>query len=367
MDESRLYRFLTGELDEAECKEFYDWVKESDSNRKVFSGLKNIWVFARRKGQLSDADLRQEYQRFIARRATHESQMDVDSRTVSRKHTFGYYLLRIAAAVLFLYGTGITYLHMQQRENEEYYEIQTRRGEKSQLLLSDGTKIWINSDSHLRYPTRMTKRNVVVYLDGEAYFEVSKVKGRKFVVHASDLDITALGTSFNVKSYRDEGTVETTLEEGKILIAGDGHRETMQKPIILLPNQRVTIYTEPEKIRGPVITETYPTAYGEMAAVDTPIEPISQKGVLIQHQTNTAIYTSWKDGNLQFRKERFEDLAILLERWYDVKISINDAEIKEWRYTGTFDKETIEQALTALSLSMPFRYTIHKNTVIIEK
>lgn len=367
MDESRLYRFLTGELDEAECKAFYDWVRESDSNRRVFSGMKNTWAFTRRREQLSNADLQQEYQRFIARRTNQESRMDVYSESTSRKHTLGYYLLRIAAVMLFLYGTGITYLHMQQRENGAYYEIQTRRGEKSQLLLSDGTRIWINSESRLRYPTRMTKRNVLVYLDGEAYFEVAKVKGRKFVVHASDLDITALGTSFNVKSYRDEGTVETTLEEGKILITGDRHKEKLEKPLLLLPNQRVTIYTGPDKTQGPAITETYPSAEGEMAAVDTPMEPISQKGVLIQHQANTAIYTSWKDGNLQFRKERFEDLAVLLERWYDVKISINDEEIKEWRYTGTFDKETIEQALTALSLSMPFRFAIHKNTVIIEK
>ncbi len=367
MDESSLYRFLTGEIREEEFNAFYDWVKSSDSNRKTFSGLKNIWVYSRRKGQLSEADLRQEYQRFTARLSNQESRGHTVDRKPPQRHTIGYYLLRIAAIFILLYATGMTYLQMHNTEKEAYYEIHTRRGEKSQLVLSDGTKIWINSDSHLRYPTRMTKRNVVVFLDGEAYFDVAKVKGRKFVVHTSDIDITALGTSFNVKSYQDEGAVETTLEEGKILITGDRQIKKWQKPIVLLPNQRVTIYTGADKTHDPVVTETNPTVGRDKTTDDTNLQQIDHKDVLIQHQTNTAIYTSWKDGNLQFKKERFEDLALLLERWYDVKIIINDAEIKEWRYTGTFDKETVEQALTALSLSMPFRFAIHKNCVTIEK
>ncbi len=367
MAESRLYRFLTGEFNEEEYKTFYEWVKASDSNRKTFSGLKNTWAFSRRKGQMSKADLQQEYQRFVTRRANQESREDSVGRAAAQKHSIGYYLLRIAAILLFIYGTGLTYLQFQTREDEAYYEIHTRNGEKSQVLLSDGTKIWINSDSHLRIPTNITKRNVVIYLDGEAYFDVAKLEGREFVVHTSDLNITALGTSFNVKSYQEEGTVETTLEEGKIVITGDKYMGKLKKSIVLLPNQRVTIYTDSEKIKDPAITETYPTVDEDMAKDYTPMEPIEPNGVLIQNQTNTTIYTSWKDGNLQFRKERFEDLAKLLERWYDVKISINNDEIKEWRYTGTFDKETIEQALTALKLSMPFQYTINKNHVTIEK
>ena len=364
MDESRLHKFLVGALTGEEFKALYDWVKGNDANRRTFSNLKNTWVFSRSRGKMPEAELQQEYIRFITRR---ESREDPEEATLTTpQYTIGYYLLRIAAVLLLVYGTGITYFHLQNRNTETYHEIYTRRGEKSMLLLSDSTRIWINSDSHVRYPTNMNKKNVVVYLEGEAYFDVSKVKGRKFVVHTSDLDITALGTSFNVKSYKEEGLVETTLEEGKILITGEKRTDKLKRPLIMLPNQRVTIYTGSEKKQQAMVDQTHP-AMDEKQPADGPVAQDARQDILIQHQPNTAIYTSWKDGNLQFRKERFEDLAVLLERWYDVKIIINDVEIREWQYTGTFDKETIEQALIALSLSMPFRYTIQKNSITIEK
>ena len=87
----------------------------------------------------------------------------------------------------------------------------------------------------------------------------------------------------------------------------------------------------------------------------------------LRNEPNTDLYTSWKDGKLQFKKERFEDLAVRLERWYDVKITIKDQEMKDWRYTGTFVNETIEQALAALCLSMHFSYNIDKNAIAIDK
>jgi transmembrane sensor len=367
MDETRIYRFLSGEFNEQECRELIDWVNASESNRLIFSELKNTWTVSRRSVQMTKEDIQKEYDRFLTRRVN----LDIPRGSVTEKakniYSMGYYLLRIAAVLLLIYGVGITYLHLQIKDNQEYNEIFTRRGEKSQLVLSDGTKIWINSDSHIRYPTSMNKNRVVVNLDGEAYFDVAKVKGRKFVVNASDLDITALGTSFNVKAYKADGIIETTLEEGKVRITGDRHNTTLKSPLILLPNQRITIYTQQ-------VTSQIKPDNQSSVGVDNPldksgtlIEKPEKKDVIIQDQINTTIYTSWKDGNLQFRKEKFADLALLLERWYDVKILITDEELKEWQYTGTFDKETIEQALTALSMSMPFSYSINKNCVIIEK
>jgi len=367
MDESRIYRFLSGELSAQECQELIDWVNASESNRLNFSELKNAWTVSRRSVQMKKADIQKEYDRFTTRRENPDIPQASVAVPEKNRYSIGYYLLRIAAVLLLIYGSGITYLHLQNNNDQEYYEIYTRRGEKSQLVLSDGTKIWINSDSHLRYPTSMNKNKVVVFLNGEAYFDVARLKGRKFIVNTSDVDITALGTSFNVKAYKADGIIETTLEEGKIQISGDLHNVKLKKSLILLPNQRVTIYTQP--ITSQIKPDNQSNIGVDDAQVksETLIEEPEKKDVIIQDQINTSVYTSWKDGNLQFRKERFEDLALLLERWYDVKIRITDEEIREWQYTGTFDKETIEQALTALSLSMPFRYSINKNCVTIEK
>ena len=361
MDESIIYRYLNGELGEKECLELLDWVNANETNRRIFSEIKNAWTAVAKPEQMTRAELKKEFGRLTARIANKDNLSGSVSIKAKTKHSIGYYLLRIAAVLLFIYGTGITYIYLDDNYNQEFYDIYTRRGEKSQLVLSDGTKIWINSDSHLRYPTSMDKRKVIVQLEGEAYFDVAKMKSRKFVVRTSDVDITALGTSFNVKSYQEEGTVETTLEEGKIQITDAKGAENLRKSLVILPNQRVTIYTNPE-------AEIRPAETDESEGADrVRIEEIESTDVFIQNQANTSIYTSWKDGLLQFRKVRFEDLALLLERWYDISIEINDEAIRDWRYTGTFDKETIEQALHALSMSMPFSYTVVKNQVAINK
>ncbi|HJZ40253.1 MAG TPA: hypothetical protein VJ203_07800, partial [Bacteroidales bacterium] len=144
MEETRIYRFLSGELNEQECRELIDWVNASESNRLMFSELKNTWTVSGLSEQMTNEDIQKEYNIFLTRREN----LDIPQVSVPEKeknsYSIGYYLLRIAAVLLLIYGSGITYLHLQNNNDQEYYEIYTRRGEKSQLVLSDGTKIWIN-------------------------------------------------------------------------------------------------------------------------------------------------------------------------------------------------------------------------------
>ena len=122
-----------------------------------------------------------------------------------------------------------------------------------------------------------------------------------------------------------------------------------------MPNQRVTIFTGGTQASGTTpASEAIPSGDPDMQAAVASAASQSPEMVL-RNEPNTDLYTSWKDGRLQFKKERFEDLAVRLERWYDVKITIKDQEMKDWRYTGTFVNETIDQALAALCLSMHFQ------------
>ncbi len=367
MDISLIYKYLTGSLSAEELKTLLEWVNADKKNSTLFSMLKNTWAVSYQAGKMSAEEVQAEYTRFRTRLEQPEHSGQNDLFSDKPRLTFGKVLLRIAAVILFLYGGATTFMIFHPAEKTEYNEIRTRNGEKSQLVLADGTRIWINSASHLRYPTNVRSRKVRLELEGEAYFEVAKVKGRKFIVEASGLDITALGTAFNVKSYGESGMVETTLEEGKIKITGEPGKLKFSQPLLLIPNQRVTIYTAETPGRSNAgLSETTPPGDSDRPE-SVASKAVEKPEVVLLNEPNTDLYTSWKDGRLQFKKERFEDLAVRLERWYDVKITIHDREMKDWRYTGTFVNETIEQALAALSLSMHFSYNIDKNTISIDK
>ncbi|MFC2138362.1 FecR family protein, partial [Bacteroidota bacterium] len=217
------------------------------------------------------------------------------------------------------------------------------------------------------YPSNLNSNNVKIYLDGEAYFDVVKKKNRKYVINTSSINIEVLGTSFNVKSYSDENTIETTLENGTILINSASNKNRFEKAIILNPNQKATFIKNTEKIKISDISTP-----GKISNQKKNEKAIDKKesikpNLVISKQIDTELYTSWKDGRMVFRKENFYTLSKKMERWYDVQITILDEDLHNWKYTGVFEKETIEQALEALSLSMPFQYEIDQNKIFITK
>lgn len=273
-------------------------------------------------------------------------------------------LFRYAAIGLILLGLGFAgYFYWKPKEQIVYNEIITQTGEKVQIKLSDGTRIWLNASSKLRYPSKLEGENVHVYLQGEAYFDVTHKENRLFQVHAADLNIKVLGTAFNVKSYPEERLVETTLVRGKVRI--EGKNNLPDDYVILLPNQKASYLGNNSKL---IVTESRNKNIHDRSADLPQIKAIASRynaTVVLSNNVNTTFETSWKDGRLDFVDEQFSFLAIKMERWFGVKISIEDPKLMSVRYTGTFEKETIEQALKALSMSLPFKYTIVKDSISI--
>ncbi len=371
MDSNLIYKYLSGELDENQVKKLFKWVKSSENNRKFFAEIKNSWVGAKVQQEKPEVDLLHDFElltiRLNQKKKPKKSVLRIKNPKKSGS-SIGLWLVRIAAVFLLLYSLGGTAYYLYNSGQSAYNVISTKRGEKSHLVLSDGTKIWLNSETTLKYPVNFKRKNVNVFLEGEAYFEVSRNKSRKFIVNASTLNITVLGTSFNVKSYSDERMVETTLEKGKISITGTGGEKALSKTVVLRPNQRATFIKNSDKI----FVSDIPEESKEKALINIFKKPgdvhaTKKPNLILSYRENTKLYTSWKDGQLVFKSERFEDLARRMERWYDINIEIKSQELKDSKYTGIFEKETIEQALKALSLSLPFKYEIDKNLIIINK
>ncbi len=274
--------------------------------------------------------------------------------------------LKYAAIVFLAFAAGWA-VNWQARtqqiaitESEPFMnEVSVEYGSKSQILLPDGTKVKLNSGSKLTYPSSFDDSMRKVQLEGEAFFVVAKETDRPFFVNTSSIAIKVLGTSFNVKSYAEENSIETTLVTGAIEIYNELAAENAQlnkAPIaVLKPMDKATYVKDISAI----------SVSSELKIPDN--MPVLEKkaGILVENQIETALFTAWKDDVLRFKGEKFEQIAIKLERWYDVKIDIRHKTLKEEYFTGQFDSETVEQALEALKLTAPFRYSITKNEIVI--
>ncbi len=237
-----------------------------------------------------------------------------------------------------------------------YNEVSVSFGSKSRILLPDGSLVVLNSGSILKYPSDFEADGRNVYLEGEGYFEVKKDASHPFLVKTKGITVRVLGTKFNVKSYNDEKTIETTLVSGSVEILPN-NKNTEKEKILLTPNQQALFYKETNTIDIQKTEE----APGNVAEADI------SENLKIKTKVDIAQVISWKDNRLVFRNENFDELTKRLERWYDVKIEIKDEDLRKVLITGTFQKESIEQALNALKLITPFKYEMKMNQIIITK
>ena len=223
-------------------------------------------------------------------------------------------------------------------------EIVTRNGSKTNLLLPDGTRVWLNAGSKLNYDTTYGITIREVTLSGEAFFDVIKNPSRPFIIHTGEINIKVLGTAFNVKSYAGDKTIETSLIRGSIEVTFNHYSS---KKINLKPNQKLVVLNSEIKV-------------GETKHSGIMI-PGSQVAIgHLNHFGSDSIVTetAWVQNKLIFQDESFENIARQLERWYGVSIIFEKQELKETHLTGSFKNESIRQALDALKLTASFNYKI---------
>jgi ferric-dicitrate binding protein FerR (iron transport regulator) len=276
---------------------------------------------------------------------------------IFNKHVY-FQILRYAAIILVTFFISLLYYNQRGEENlpeGDNVKFIVENGSKGTVVLPDGSKVWLNSGSELIYPPDLSlKGNRKVKLIGEAFFDIRKNTDNPFYIKTKKVNIKVLGTKFNVKSYPDEEDVKATLISGEILLYKD--KEEDKAVHLNRPHQQAVI-------RG----RDFETRSNNNSNNNIPIEAgkVEKTKIRINQIDEPALAVSWKEGQLKFKKESFKSLSKRLERWYDVDISFKDDKLKEITFTGTFEKENIEQVLHALSLSYPFNYKLNKNKIFI--
>lgn len=261
-------------------------------------------------------------------------------------------LLGVACGICIIAMASFFYLKNNAKEFDT--QVFSGKGTRKKILLPDGTLVWLNAESSLSYDSQLDDQaQRIVYLDGEAFFDVSHRKNKPFLVRTEKLSVKVLGTAFNVKAYaKDKGT-EATLLRGSIELSMND--QPAQK-IILKPSEKFATST-PEK--------KHLNKNGKQEQ-DMPLDLMVEHVIPVRIAGSEYIEeTSWKDNMLVFQNESLEDLKPRLERWFNVHIELGASIPKDYRFTGVLKNENIKEALTAMQLIKPFHFKLKADDVII--
>lgn len=270
----------------------------------------------------------------------------------------------IGFAVVFGFSGNSKIVQGSKGVAAEINEVSTRPGSKSKVQLPDGSVVWLNADSKLTYTKDFGKTMREVTLTGEAFFDVTKNAEKPFVIHTSSINIKVLGTAFNVKAYPEDKQTETSLIHGSIEVT---IKNRPNDKIFLSPNEKLVVEnnrmagnSDGKERSSKKIIESNNNIIPSVIVPKLAINKLKYSPV-----DSTIAETQWINNRLVFRDESFDDLAVRMERWYDVVIEIKSPALLEARLNGIFQSETILQALEALKISVPFHYEQTGNKIII--
>ncbi|MBI2729378.1 MAG: DUF4974 domain-containing protein [Sphingobacteriales bacterium] len=363
MEENLLWRFiarkLSGEATAEEIEQLNEVLRNNPHAQVTYEALSSFWEHPVKEEAPDNID--EIFNTHLLSAIKNEETEVEEAANVSLlKRVFTHNIFKAAAIFVAIAGLSLIILYFSASTVKEAVaqpvvkEIQTTNGTKTNSILPDGSKVWLNSGSKLTFLTfNNTQREVV--LEGEAFFDVIKDPKRPFIVHTNVIDIRVLGTAFNVKSYPNDKTVEASLVRGVIEVTRLGKPD---KKVLLKPNEKIIVVKKAE----PEVPSKSKPDFDEKANT---VETYKISGFTYAKTDNSIVETSWIQNRLAFEDMPFEDLATQLERWYNVKIEFRDESAKKIVFRGSFINETISEALQALKLSGDFNYKINGNNIEI--
>jgi transmembrane sensor len=315
----RIARYLEGSLSDEENISLNKWIQESDENRRCFEQFLNIW-------QTKDPTL---FNKPIDTDRALEKILQKITKNPVLKNIWIYW--GKIAAVIFIPMLIVSFLWISSKQKKlmtlsapVYNEVFATFGTRTSLKLADGTLVWLNSGSSLKYPDKFTGVKREVILRGEAYFEVTTNPLMPFIVKSTNLSVKATGTRFNVLDYNSDTKSEVTLVSGKVYVSESDTSGCSKFISELTPNQHM-IYYDQTKLFKVDNEETYK-------------------------------YYSWKDGKLIFRNEPLSEVVKKIGQVFNVDIELRGPKLQDYRYRATFEDESLSEILKLLEISSPIKY-----------
>jgi ferric-dicitrate binding protein FerR (iron transport regulator) len=400
-----LSRRIAGELNPAEAEELRIALEQDPALRELLSAVEGLTdappagLTERDELQMTERGLRQWRQRAAGLPIVPRAEVEVEAVVAMEEEGRPLRLLRpriirwsAAAAAVVLATWGVFhYTHnkpaTQPAAQVAWHEVAAKYGTRSYLELPDGSKLWLNAGSKVRYADGFATGKRELNLSGEGFFDVKHDPAQPFLIHAGTVDVRVLGTSLNVRAYPGDPTIETTLIQGKAEIEpGNG-----VPPIVLRPSEKVTMRNSGLARNGTAGgnggTDANGTAAGSgvagangsgaagangngaAGATANPGkdgQPLFERHSISADPTyKTIIETSWVEDKLVFRKEPFREVAAKLERWYNIRFHFQNEKYLDEELTGYFKDQPIKNVMDGLQLSLGFHYEIAGDSILI--
>ena len=322
----RFFRGLTSPEEDVQLK---SWIKQPDFQQKFSAYYQQCWALAP-----DTMDKAVQNEMFTELLSQIDASSTTETKVLKTRNRFLRQIGRYAAVacIILAVGSGAYYAGVKRPADDANTEVtmSVSNGQKADIILADGTKVYINSDSRIVYDNTYNKKTRMVSLEGEAYFEVTKNRHKPFTVQRDPMRVRVLGTTFNFKSDKSCRVAEATLIEGEIEVKGN--REEGQ--IILTPGQRAELN--------------------------------KNNGRLTVKQVDAKLDAVWHDNLIPFQKADIFTIAKALERFYDVKIILSPDIQANRTYSGVLRKKSnIESVLKSLQNSIPIDYKIVGNNIFI--
>ena len=370
MENDRLYelisRKLAGEANPEEIDELREYFKNNPHDQYINELITSYWNSRHDESEQDEADSDEHFKHIL--QMADETTIDTNKiitefEEATRRNNKKIWINRlIAVAAIFMLIVGASLWFSKSKEENKSItenaqnEIEAKKGIRSRMVLPDGSLVWLNSASKLKYQNKFNDSLRVVYLDGEAFFDVKKDNKRPFIVHASGIEIKVLGTAFTVKAYEQEQTVEATLIRGSIEVINQ--KDPHKTKVILKPHEKM-VFVKTEEI--------------QTKQQNAPIKKRDENTPILitrlpANISDTALAeTAWVYNKLICEGDTFRELAVKMERWFNVKIHFLNDKVASSRPRVIFQDEPIEEALRALQVIVPFSYSINGDEIIIEK
>lgn len=299
-------KYFEGNCTPDEINMIEEWRKQKLENEKTFSKLKTIWDKTGEVRPLSEVqETNAAWQKLSAK-------IKAAPKAASKWKSLSFILPRAAAAVLVFTSMIIFYITQTNKGNEvvKMIEISTQKGEKRQLALADGSTVWLNAESSIKYPENFSGNTRDVYLEGEAYFDVEKNPAKPFKVHTEELTTKVLGTQFNVQAYNEQKNIIVALDEGKVAVNYDNEGVTLS------PGNQV-LYSKQ--------THTF-----------------SKTDITNKH-------SQWRNNILEFDNVTLAQATKTIERWFGKEIIIDNKKLEGCLITANFNNPNIDDVVEIIT------------------
>ncbi len=338
-----LTKYIVGEANDDEKKIIVHWISEDPSHEAFYVELKAAWHQSNFYENPGSIDIDKAFNLFRERISTRSR----------KRFVLQFSKLSVAASLTLLISIGLLILYVVEKKNNAApvfsQQIMVPKGHKEKIILNDGTIVWLNAGSVLKVDNNYGKKNRFVYLEGEGYFEVVHHENLVFTITTKEYTIKDIGTKFNIKSYTADSIFETAVMDGKISIEGRFSGDNKVSTIFLEKNAVL-------KVGHPLLKDT-------LTAKSVNTLPV----VVVKNSPNVNSYNYWKDDMLVFDNLSFKNIALQLERKYNVVILIKDDSLNNYHFSGSFNKvPNIENVLDIIQETTPISYQLNGDTVRIK-